>query len=215
MVTYNETQTRLTLLLKIRDCEDLDAWQQFVDIYAPVLNHYAVRRGLQAQDAADVVQDVLRKVLQTIGGFEYDATKGKFRGWLHTVARNQIINHQKQNQRHRGTGDSGVQQLLNNHVGDHPDTNDGWDETFQQQILKVAMQRAEAEFSETYWQAFYRTSIEQILPAAVAEQLQMKVGAVYVAKSRVVARLREIVEEFGGDWSSVVDRANGANGHPE
>lgn len=204
MVTSNEPQTRVTLLLKIRDGDDAAAWQEFVDIYAPVLNQYAVRRGLQAEDAADVVQDVLRTVLLKIDGFEYDSAKGKFRGWLHTVTRNHIVNHQKKNQRHRGSGDSGVQQLLNNQPGDHREQDDGWDETFQQQMLNVAMQRAKTEFTETNWLAFYRTSVEQTRPATVADQLQIKVGAVYVAKSRVVARLREIVEEFGGDWSPVI-----------
>jgi len=78
--------TRPSLLVRIRDLKDGQAWSQFVKIYSPLIYRYARRCGLQDADAADVTQEVLRKVSRSIGQFEYDRQKGSFRGWLISVA---------------------------------------------------------------------------------------------------------------------------------
>src|SRR5436190_2918293 len=82
--------TRPSLLVRIKDARDREAWGQFVEMYAPLIHGLARRRGLQDADACDLTQDVLRSVSGAIGGWEYDRRKGTFRGWLFTVTRNAL-----------------------------------------------------------------------------------------------------------------------------
>jgi RNA polymerase sigma factor (sigma-70 family) len=84
--------TRASLLVRIRDGQDREAWRQFVQVYAPVVYGFARKRGLQDADAADLMQEVLRSVAVAAGRLDYDAGRGSFRGWLYTVTRNKIFN---------------------------------------------------------------------------------------------------------------------------
>ena len=77
--------TRPSLLVRIRDMRDTQAWSQFVEIYTPLIYGFARKHGLQDADASDLTQDVLRVVAKTIRGLDYDQQRGSFRGWLFTV----------------------------------------------------------------------------------------------------------------------------------
>src|SRR5262252_8431765 len=106
--------TRASLLVRIRNSHDQDAWRQFVGLYAPVIYGFARKRGLQDADAADVMQDVLRSVAGAAARLNYDPARGSFRGWLYTVARNKVFNF-LDGARHRlgrGSGDTGVREKL-------------------------------------------------------------------------------------------------------
>src|SRR5262245_49664169 len=106
--------TRASLLVRIRDGRDHEAWGQFVELYAPVVYGFARKRGLQDADAADVMQDVLRSVASAADRLNYDPSRGTFRGWLYTVARNKVFNFLEAG-RHRlgrGSGDTGVREKL-------------------------------------------------------------------------------------------------------
>ena len=92
--------TRVTLLARIRDGRDADAWGEFVRLYGPVVYGFARNRGLQDADAADLMQDVMRSVARNAGKLEYDPKRGTFRGWLYTITRNKIYNFLSA-QRHR------------------------------------------------------------------------------------------------------------------
>ena len=83
--------TRPSLLVRIRDARDREAWGQFVEVYAPLVYDMARRRGLQDADAADLTQDVLRSVAGAIGRLDYDPRRGTFRSWLFSVAQNTLI----------------------------------------------------------------------------------------------------------------------------
>src|SRR5688572_22350501 len=111
--------TRASLLVRIRDGRDGEAWQQFVQVYAPVVHAFARKRGLQDADAADGMQDVLRSVARAAARLNYDPRRGSFRGWLYTVARNRIFN-SLNGTRHdpaRGSGDTGVRHKLEEQPG--------------------------------------------------------------------------------------------------
>src|SRR5947199_835828 len=82
--------TRPSLLVRLRDARDAAAWARFVDVYAPLVYGFARKHGLQDADAADLTQDVLRRVSQAAGRLEYDPERGSFRGWLFTVVRNAL-----------------------------------------------------------------------------------------------------------------------------
>jgi RNA polymerase sigma-70 factor (ECF subfamily) len=187
--------TRASLLVRLRDPQDKEAWRQFVQVYASVIYGFARKRGLQDADAADLMQEVLRAVAATAHRLNYDPKRGTFRGWLYTVTRNKVFNFLHGQRRNvRGTGDSGTQDLLEEQGAREEATL--WDEQYERRVFAWAAEQVRDEFQEQTWQAFWRTAVEGLGAKEVADQLAMSPGAVYVAKSRVLARLREQVQQF-------------------
>lgn len=193
----DDHDTRSTLLLRIRDANDNQAWLQFVEIYSPLIHRFGLRNGLQDADAADLTQEVLRAVARTIGQWTYDPQVGRFRSWLFTVARNKLSNQLLSQRRHpQGSGDTGLNQMLDN----QPAPNDGtadWDREYEQRLFHWAAEQVRGQFQEASWEAFWRTAVENQPVKDVAESLGLSAGAVYIAKSRVLARLKEKIQELG------------------
>lgn len=186
--------TRASLLVQLRDGANHGAWQEFMKLYGPVVYGFARKRGLQDADAADLMQDVMRSVATSIGRLDYDRSQGTFRGWLFTITRNRVFNFlSARRNRPQGSGDTGVNQMLDA----HPASSDGadmWEVEYQRRLAALAMERVKSEFQENTWQAFWQTAVEGIGAAEVSSKLGMSTGAIYVAKSRVLARLKEEVE---------------------
>jgi RNA polymerase sigma factor (sigma-70 family) len=188
--------TRLSLLIRLRDHQDHEAWSQFVEVYAPAIYGYARKRGLQDADAADLTQSCLRQVAAHIGSLQYDSRRDSFRGWLFTIVRNRLRNLLDQPQRLRlGTGDSGMQRLLENHPACEPEETVEWEREYQNSLLAWAAEQVRPQVQETTWQAFWQTAVEGKSGKEVARALGLTVAAVYLAKSRVVARLQALIKE--------------------
>lgn len=186
--------TRASLLVQIRDGANHAAWQEFVKLYGPVVYGYARKRGLQDADAADLMQDVLRSISAAIGRLDYDRNQGTFRGWLFTITRNKFLNYLAARRiRPRASGDSATNELLNAHP-DESDGVDAWELEYQRRLASLAMERIKSEFQESTWRAFWLTAVEGLAAADVAKKVAMSAGAIYVAKSRVLARLKDEVE---------------------
>jgi RNA polymerase sigma-70 factor (ECF subfamily) len=187
--------TRASLLIRLRDQSDQPAWNEFVSIYGPVIYGFARRRGLQDADAADIMQDVLRSVTTAIQRLDYDPRQGRFRGWLFTLTRNRVLTLlSSRNGKARGTGDSNVQSLLTAQPDRGADQEEEWEQDYRRSLTAVVLEELREEFREKIWQAFWQTAVEARPVAEVARSLGMSVGAVYVAKSRVLARAREAVQ---------------------
>ncbi len=186
--------TRASLLIQIRDGTNQAAWQELIDLYGPVIYGFARKRGLQDADAADLVQDVLRSVSSAIGRLDYDRKHGTFRGWLFTITRNKVFNFLSARRiRPQGTGDTTTNQRL----AEEPAASDGsdaWELEYQRRLASLAMERVKGEFHDNTWQAFWLTAVEGLSAAEVARRVGMSPGAIYVAKSRVLARLKDEVE---------------------
>jgi len=159
-----------------------------------VVYGFARKRGLQDADAADLMQDVMRSVSTAIGRLDYDRNQGTFRGWLFTITRNKVFSFLSARRiRPQGSGDSTTNRMLDS----HPDTNEGsdtWEVEYQRRLAAIAMERVKGEFQENTWRAFWLTAVEGAAVADVAQAVGMSAGAIYVAKSRVLARLKEEVE---------------------
>jgi RNA polymerase sigma-70 factor (ECF subfamily) len=190
--------TRVTLLTRLKDGRDAEAWREFVQLYGPVVYRFARNRGLQDADAADLMQDVMRSVARNAERMEYDPKKGTFRGWLYTVTRNKIYNFlSSQKNRPRGTGDADAQERLDAtpaREDEGPDAD--WDKEYQRRLSARAMELVKGEFQPNTWAAFWQTAVEGKGASEVGAKLKMSAGAVYVAKSRVLARLREEVQKL-------------------
>ncbi|MFO0849296.1 MAG: sigma-70 family RNA polymerase sigma factor [Gemmataceae bacterium] len=190
-------QTRVTLLNRLKDGSDTDAWVEFVRLYGPVVYGFARKRGLQDADAADLMQEVLRSVARNAVKLDYDPKRGTFRGWLYTITRNKIYNFlTAQKNRPRGSGDSGAVERLDAIPDRAADKDDDWDIEYERRLSAKAMDRVKHEFQPNTWQAFWGTAVDGRPAQEVGHELKMTAGAVYVAKSRVLARLRDEVQRL-------------------
>jgi RNA polymerase sigma-70 factor (ECF subfamily) len=196
-------RTRPSLLARLRDPQDGRAWAEFLEIYDPLVRRLAVRRGLQEADAADLAQEVFRAVAAAIDRWDPDPARGSFRGWLSRIARNLTVNLLAAQRRHpRGTGDSEVQSFLERQPA--PDGEDTllFEHEYRRQVFAWAADRVRGEFRPSTWQAFWQTGVEGRDPKAVAVALGITAGAVYIARSRVMARLKREIERLEGDEPS-------------
>jgi RNA polymerase sigma factor (sigma-70 family) len=186
--------TRASLLVQLRDGANHAAWQEFAKLYGPVIYGFARKRGLQDADAADLMQDVMRSVSSAIARLDYDRNQGTFRGWLFTITRNKIFSFFSARRiRPQGSGDTTTNRMLDTQP-DTQDGADGWEMEYQRRLASLAMERVKSEFQENTWRAFWLTAVEGVAAAEVANQIGISPGAIYVAKSRVLARLKEEVE---------------------
>jgi RNA polymerase sigma factor (sigma-70 family) len=189
-------ETRPSLLIRIRDPRDTEAWDQFVELYGTLIYQFGRKRGLQDADAADLTQTVLQAVIGEIRRLNYDPLRGTFRGWLFTVVRNQFHKAlSRQKRMPRGTGDSDVYDMLAEHA-DSTEDEAIWQREYELQLFRWAMDRCRTSFDETSWQAFWQTAVEGKNAADVAAALAMTVGAVYTAKSRVLDRIKRAVRQL-------------------
>jgi RNA polymerase sigma factor (sigma-70 family) len=197
----DDARTRQTLLWKIRDSGDRRSWREFVEIYTPLLYNYFRARGLQEADAADLGQEVMRSVAGAIARFDYDPDKGTFRSWLYTIARNKLNTFFKKNAKHKqGSGRTTVLRLVEQTIDERQDPDAMWELEHRKRMVAWACEKIRDEFQPKTWEAFERVAVGREDAAKVASDLGLKVGSVYVAKSRVTSKLKETIESVAGEW---------------
>jgi RNA polymerase sigma factor (sigma-70 family) len=189
--------TRASLLARLGNPEDRLAWQQFVELYGSLVYGFVRQRGLQDADAADLTQEVLLAIAQTAGRWRYNPERGSFRGWLYGITRHKIAQLlSSRNGEPLGTGDSYTHQRLAEAPEPECEAEETWEREYQQHLMRLAAARIQKNFSPSTWKAFWRTAVEGASGATVAAELGLSVGAVYVARSRVLARLTEEIKQM-------------------
>ena len=195
----NSPTTRISLLLRLRDTHDLPAWDRFVGLYAPLVYGFARRKGLQDADAADIAQDVLMSVAQQMRKWQYTPERGSFRGWLFTIARNRVKNWLVSSARRMdGTGGDDNLAAMQSQQETVPEAAD-WDAEYARHVFHWAAAIVRQQVSEQTWLAFETTAVEGRSGSEVAQSLGMSIGAVYLARSRVMSRLKELVLGIGDE----------------
>ena len=147
----------------------------------------------------DVVQEVFCTVSRSIFCFQCDRSSGSFRGWLLSVTRSRLGDFLRSRERRfRGSGDTGIRQQLQQAPAEEL-SRDFWQEEYERSVFRWAAEQIQPRFSKSSWSAFWQTSVENRPVSEVAAALEMSRGAVYIARSRVPAKLREKIEELEDD----------------
>lgn len=192
--------TRPKLLIHLRDPQDAGAWRDFVRLYTPLVFGFCVQRGLREQDAADICQEVMIAVAGGMENFSYDPSRGTFRSWLMRVTRNRLNNFfERSYRRAPANGSTAVMERL----AEQPtrEEEDRWEMEYRHRMFRWASDQVCGEFAAKTWEAFRQTAVEDRADEEVAAALGMSPGAVYIARSRVLARLREKVASALKDFS--------------
>jgi RNA polymerase sigma-70 factor (ECF subfamily) len=177
------TKTPVSLLERLRQPNEQEAWSRFVELYTPVIYTWARQVGLQESDAADLVQDVFTMLLQKLPDFTYDH-HGSFRAWLKTIT----LNKWRENRRRplaRREGGGPPPELA------AQEAEAFWEAEYRQHVVSQALRVMQVDFEPNTWQACWEMVVNDQPAARVAEKLGVSVGTVYAAKCRVLARLRQ------------------------
>lgn len=183
--------TSPSLLLQLRNRNDSLTWSRFVRLYTPLLDHWTAQLGFSEADRADVIQDVFILLLGKISSFQYDASQ-TFRGWLRTITLNKCRDRARRSKRQ-----SEPQFLDRIEQAVEDDTTWLTQKEYCDHLVKSAMQLMRLYFSEQTWRACWEHVANGRPAKEVAEELKMSVNAVYLARGRVLARLRQ---ELEGLW---------------
>ncbi len=191
------SKTRLSLVVRLKNAQDHEAWDEFTAIYEPLLLRLLQLHGLQESDARDVCQQVLTAVARDIEQWRPDGGQRSFRRWLFRIAKNRALKFLSQERkRPRAAGGSEVQAAMEQHRDQRESLTELFEREYRQQLLVQAAAQIRAEFRESTWLAFWGTYIEGRPIAEVAQELELSQGSVYVARSRIVARLKSKVQEI-------------------
>jgi RNA polymerase sigma-70 factor (ECF subfamily) len=184
--------TSLSLLARLQGQPDADSWRRLVDVYQPLLRGWLRGYATTDQDVDDLVQEVLVVVVKELPKFRHAGHGGAFRGWLRGILVNRLRAFWRAGRgRPVATGDSAFLHLAEQLGDAQSDLSRHWDEEHDRAVLARLLQLMETEFQAKTLRAFRRVALEGARPREVARELGMSVGAVYMAKSSVLQRLRQ------------------------
>lgn len=189
-------ETRASLILRLRNAEDMAAWEEFTEIYGPVVFRVARRRGLQVADAENLCQEVLLSVAQSVSQWVGRDDRGSFHAWLLRIAHNEAVDMLSQRAT-RSLGKDGEQgQKLLDAASVRNDISSLIEREYERELFRLAADRVQQVVSPQTWQAFRLTEVEGQSVQQAAEALGTTTGHIYVSRSRVMARIKEFVQEY-------------------
>jgi RNA polymerase sigma-70 factor (ECF subfamily) len=185
-------ETRTTLLLRLKDGADQTAWRTFDQLYRPMLITYSQARGLDANDAEDVAQQCVQAVLDKIGTYEH---RGSFKSWLRAIAEKKICDRF----RTRGREVQAESAVWAGKADPHPGPDELWERQWWNAHLRHGAETVRGEVAETTFAAFVSYALEGKGAEVVAASLGLTVNQVYVAKHRVLDRIRSLMIDWTGE----------------
>ena len=189
-------ETRASLILRLQDGGDVAAWEEFVLIYSPVIRRVAVHQGFQAVDADDIVQEVLLSVARSVTAWLERTDRGSFRAWLLRIARNRAFDfiHARATRTLRKDGAEAEQAL--GELAAKSDLSSILDIEHERAVFQWAADQVRDVVADRTWQAFWLTRVEGLSVDEAAQKLNVRAGNIYFARSRVLARIRELVRQY-------------------
>lgn len=184
--------TSVSLLDRLRENADGESWDRLVRLYTPLIRGWLRRYFVREQDVEDIVQDVMAVVVREMPGFLHNGRTGAFRNWLRQVLVNRVrIFRDKGRHRPLATGDDEFHDALQQLEDPACRLAAEWNAEHDRHVVARALELIRGEFPEAHWQAFQLLMVEHLKPAEVAARLAMTPNAVYIAKSRIMTRLRQ------------------------
>jgi RNA polymerase sigma factor (sigma-70 family) len=199
----NFPETRASLVMRIADAGDAAAWEEFVRIYQPAIYRMVRREGLQHADAEELAQEAMLAVARAVGRWEPDSERGRFRTWLFRIAQNLRVNFaSRRKYKIWGSGDSAMQAVLEGQFDRQVPISQLFELEYRRSMFQCAAERVQQAVSERTWQAFWTSTVEETPIGEVARRLRISTGAVYIARNRVMARLRAEIRRMQAAESS-------------
>jgi RNA polymerase sigma factor (sigma-70 family) len=191
--------TRESLILRLPSASDAQAWREFIEIYEPLLFRFARRRGLQDADAREVAQGVFLAVAKSVERWQPDKQRGRFRAWLFKIARNHLINYISKQTRHQAVGGTEELGVLHAIASPANDSLESLEADYRREMFRLAAAQVRDSFQPNTWSAFWMTSVLEKPVEEVAKELGLTQGAVYIARSRVIAKLKDTIQSWEND----------------
>lgn len=189
------SDTPQSLLERLRRQPDSHAWNRLIAVYTPMLRDWLRRHDLQESDADDLIQETLTVVVRDLPSFQHNQRQGAFRRWLKTILVHRVRNFWRSRQaKPPGTGDSEFANWLDQLEDPNSSLSKVWDDEHDRHVVHRLMELIRPDFTASTWTAFRRATLEGQDEEAVAKDLGISVNAVFIAKSRVLCRLRKEME---------------------
>lgn len=192
-------ETNHSLIARVQDLGDGASWTEFLGIYQPVVYRMARRRHLQEADAHDVAQQVFLSIAKSIERWEPGVGQPPFRAWLTTVARNAITKALVRRPRDQATGSTTAAGLLAAYPEPEATASEILVEA-RREVIRWATEQIRTEFSDEIWKLFQLTAIDGVSIGDVAQSSGRSVGSIYIARFRVITRLKEKIQEVSQHW---------------
>ena len=199
-MTSSTDSTSLSLVQRAKD-HDPESWRRLTELYGPMVFQWARRHGLEANDAADIVQDVFATLARSLDSFRSDSPGRTFRGWLWTITRNKVrdLCRDRRNQP-TAVGGSDILRRISQFPDEPPDPDTDAAERAQLgEVFHRALEAVRCEFEDRTWRAFWQVTIEGRSTAEVALEMGISANGVRQAKSRVLRRLRDELADLRDD----------------
>jgi RNA polymerase sigma-70 factor (ECF subfamily) len=172
---------------------DAAAWDRFAAIYVPVVYGWARQTGLQESDARDICQNVFVLLVRNLPKFRHDKPGHSLRAWLRTITKHSVVDWARKRQKQLGDAAPLVEQVEAALAKTDGEASTAADRNL---IVRRALEIVRQDVEPATWQMFWQAQVESLPTEEIAAQHQVSVWAVYKAKSRVLARLRELLGEY-------------------
>ena len=199
-MTQLSPETRNSLILRLPSFCDAAAGEELVSNYEPMVLRFAKRHGLQDADARELVQNVLLAVARAVPRWRPDPARGRFRTWLFRIARNQLLRMLSRRLTTTVGGSDEMSALCE--LASPTADQQVLEAEYRREIFRTAAAHVRTHFSPSTWDAFWKSCVEQQSVEEVTVTLGMTPGAVYVARCRVLHRLREVIRQWESDYES-------------
>lgn len=188
-------RTRSTLLMRVRNPADARAWGEFVALYEPMLTAYLRHKGVGAEDARDVVQEIFVRLVKALPDFELDRRRGRFRSWLWQVCQSALGDWARRRRRQARAEDAWLDRLSEPPMAADAERDEEWERLHRRRVLTFALETVRARSRPATWACFERHLLRRRPSVEVAEELGLTVAAVNVNCSRILGRVRKLCVE--------------------
>lgn len=188
-------ETSLSLLNRLKNSQDEETWGRLVSLYAPLLKSWLRKYDVPSSDIDDLMQEVLLAVAKDLGAFDHEGNPGAFRSWLRAIVVNRLRNYWRtQGRRSLAKGGSDIERRLVELEDPASQLSQVWEKEHDRHVMRQLMALVEPQFERKSWLAFRRMAFDGAAAKIVASELGMSVNSVFIAKSRILRRLREEAE---------------------